>query len=122
MEHLSHFSTVFTGELLLFSLDLKRAYFSVSVDERLARTMGFIWQGEFYKFTCLPFGFKLAPYAFVKVGRQVVKKWRHIGPGRDWQQRFRGWPTARRWSKEYGACYISTIVPEGTDYSDCQCG
>ena len=30
--------------------------------------------------------------------------------------------TARRWSKEYGACYISTIVPEGTDYSDCQCG
>ena len=92
MEHLAHFSTVFSGELLLFSLDLKSAYFSVSVDERLARTMGFMWQGEYYKFTCLPFGFKLAPYAFVKVGRQVVKKWRHDGPGRDWQQRFRGWP------------------------------
>ena len=92
MEHLSHFSTVFTGELLLFSLDLKSAYFSVSVDERLARTMGFMWQGEYYKFTCLPFGFKLAPYAFVKVGRQVVKKWRYSGPGRDWHRRFRGWP------------------------------
>ena len=88
MEHLAHFSTVFSGDLLLFSLDLKSAYFSVSVDERLARTMGFMWRGEYYKFTCLPFGFKLAPYAFVKVGRQVVKKWRYDGPGRDWQQRF----------------------------------
>ena len=27
MEHLAHFSKVFSGELLLFSLDLKSAYF-----------------------------------------------------------------------------------------------
>ena len=49
MEHLAHFSAVFSGELLLFSLDLKSVYFLVSVDERLACTMGFIWQGEYYR-------------------------------------------------------------------------
>ena len=40
MEHLSHFSTIFRADMLLFSLDLKSAYFSISVDERVARTMG----------------------------------------------------------------------------------
>ena len=99
MEHLSHFSSVFHRDHLLFSLDLKSAYFSVGVDERLARTMGFEWRGRYYKFKCLPFGFKLAPYVFVKIGRQVVKKWRDIGPG-DWQQRFEGWSEAS--NKQWG--------------------
>lgn len=90
MEHLAHFPSVFASELLLFSLDLKSAYFSVSVDERLARTMGFEWRGKYYKFKCLPFGFKLAPYVFVKIGRQVVKKWRDQGPG-NWKSRFVEW-------------------------------
>ena len=93
MEHLAHFPSVFSAGLLLFSLDLKSAYFSVSVDERLARTMGFEWGGHLYKFKCLPFGFKLAPYVFVKIGRQVVKKWRDQGPG-DWRVRFHGWSDA----------------------------
>jgi hypothetical protein len=95
MEHLAHFATIFSTRHLLFSLDLKSAYFSVGVDERMARTMGFQWRGCFYKFACLPFGFKLSPYAFVKVGRQIVKKWRLMGPGQDWGSRFRGWRDRR---------------------------
>ena len=87
MENLAHVESVFTGEELMFSCDLKSAYYSVGVDPRLGRTMGFEWEGEYYRFTCLPFGFSLAPYAFVKVGRQILKKWRAIGPG-DWATRF----------------------------------
>ena len=55
--------------------------------------MDFEWKGQLYKFKCLPFGFKLAPYVFVKIGRQVVKKWRDQGPG-DWRVRFHGWSDA----------------------------
>ena len=55
METLAHFHTIFQAGHLLFSLDLKSAYFSVGVDESVARTMGFEWKGSFYKFTCLPF-------------------------------------------------------------------
>ena len=93
METLAHFHAIFGAMMLLFSLDLKSAYFSVGVDERVARTMGFEWRGQFYKFTCLPFGWKLSPYAFVKMGRQIMKKWRAMGPG-NWKGRFEGWRDA----------------------------
>ena len=87
MEHLGHLPAVFTGEELLFSCDLKSAYYSIGVDPRLGRTMGFQWEGSFYRFTCIPFGFSLAPWTFVKTGRQILKKWRAQGPGR-WATRF----------------------------------
>ena len=87
MEHLSHLPAVFTGEELLFSCDLKSAYYSIGVDPRLGKTMGFEWEGQLYRFTCIPFGFALAPWTFVKTGRQILKKWRAQGPGR-WSTRF----------------------------------
>ena len=90
MEHLGHFSTVFRAGMLLFSCDLKSAYFSLGVDERVSRTMGFLWEGQYYKFTCCPFGWKLAPYSFIKVGRQILRKWREQGPGR-WRERCSEW-------------------------------
>ena len=71
----------------MYSLDLKSAYYSVGVDPRLGRTMGFKWQGKYYRFQVLPFGFKSSPHAFVKIGRNIVKKWRAQGPGQ-WSQRF----------------------------------
>ena len=87
MEHLSHIPSVFSGDELLFSCDLKSAYYSIGVDPRLGRTMGFEWEGQYYRFTCIPFGFVLAPWTFVKTGRQVLKKWRAQGPGA-WSTRF----------------------------------
>ena len=87
MEHLDHVSTVVEPGDLLWSLDLKSAYYSVGVDPRLGNCMGFEWQGHFYRFTVLPFGFKGSSHAFVKVGRNILKKWRAVGPGQ-WQQRF----------------------------------
>ena len=94
MEHLGHFSSAFNEDGFFFSCDLKSAYFSVLVDIRLGRTMGFQWAGRFYRFTCLPFGFKLAPYAFVKIGRQILKKWRAVGPG-TWEERWKDEPALR---------------------------
>ena len=80
MEHLAHVPTVFSGNELMWSIDMKSAYYSVGIDPRLGRTMGFEWQGTYYRFTTLCFGFVLAPYVFTKVGRQMLKKWRAVGP------------------------------------------
>ena len=82
MEHLGHFSSVFEADMLLFSCDLKSAYFALGVDDRTSRTMGFEWEGKYYRFTCCPFGWKMSSYSFVKTGRQVLRKWRQQGPGR----------------------------------------
>ena len=90
MEHLAHFSTIFEPGMLLFSCDLKSAYFSWLVDPRVSRTMGFMWKGKYFRFTCLPFGWKLSSYSFVKAGRQILKKWRAQGPG-NWAERCRKW-------------------------------
>ena len=87
MENLAHVPAIFTGQELLFSCDLKSAYYSVGVDPRLGRTMGLQWRGRYYRFTCIPFGFSLSPWVFVKTGRQILKKWRAQGPG-DWAQRW----------------------------------
>ena len=74
MEHLGHFSSIFQPGMLMFSCDLKSAYFSISVDDRVSRTMGFSWNGKMYRFVCLPFGWKMSSYTFVKCGRQVLRK------------------------------------------------
>ena len=87
MEHLDHLPTILDPTDVMYSLDLKSAYYSVGVDERLGRTMGFTWRGKYYRFQVLPFGFKGSPHAFVKIGRNIVKKWRAQGPG-DWHNRF----------------------------------
>ena len=94
MEHLDHVPTVVEAGDLLWSLDMKSAYYSVGVDPRLGATMGFEWQGRHYRFTVLPFGFTGSPYAFVKIGRSILKKWRAVGPG-EWRRRFWASPDAR---------------------------
>jgi hypothetical protein len=105
MEHLDHVPTVVEAGDLLWSLDMKSAYYSVGVDPRLGATMGFEWQGRYYRFTVLPFGFTGSPYAFVKIGRNILKKWRAVGPG-EWRRRFWASPDARMRAGAKAMLYI----------------
>ena len=41
--------------------------------------VGFYWDGAYWHWTCLPFGFRLSPYVFCRVVKQVVKLWRRAG-------------------------------------------
>ena len=91
MEPLSHFSSIFTEDDCLFLCNLKSAYFSVLVDICVGCTMGFKWGNKWFKFTCLPFGWKMAPYAFIKIGRQILKKWHAVGPS-EWESQFKDVP------------------------------
>ena len=43
------------------SIDLKDAYFSVTMAQQDRKLLWFSWQGQIYEFQCLPFGLSSAP-------------------------------------------------------------
>ena len=77
-ETLRHVSEVFEPHDWLWLADLKAAYHSIFVQERLARQLGFKWKGIYYKWLSLPFGFVHSPYCFQRLMRQVVKHCRWL--------------------------------------------
>ena len=49
------------------SVDLGDAYFYIPIHEEFQKYLKLSWNGSLYKFICLPFGLKSAPYVFNKV-------------------------------------------------------
>jgi ribonuclease HI len=62
-----------------FTTDLKSGYHHVDVNEEFWTYLGFEWEGQFYVFTQLPFGLAPACWAFTKVTRELLTKWRSEG-------------------------------------------
>ena len=60
------------------SIDLKDAYFSVSVAKEHRKFLRFLWQAKVYEFTCLPFGLACAPRVFSKVMKPLVASLSHV--------------------------------------------
>lgn len=58
------------------SLDLKDAYFSISIHEDYQKYLKKIWEGQLYSFCCLPFGLSSAPRTFTKVLKPVFSWFR----------------------------------------------
>ena len=56
----------------MVSLDLKDAYFNIPI-------FSFIWKSQRYEFTCLPFGYSLAPRVFTKVFKPIISHLRLPG-------------------------------------------
>ena len=63
----------------MISIDLKDAYFSVPIFGPHRKYLRFIWREQRYQFTCLPFGYSLAPRVFTKVLKPVVSHLRLNG-------------------------------------------
>lgn len=61
------------------SIDLKDAYFSVSIHPDFQKYLKFSWKGNLYKFVCLPFGLKSAPFVFTKILKPVFSWFRYQG-------------------------------------------
>ena len=61
------------------SIDLKDAYFSVTMAQQDRKLLQFSWQGQIYEFQCLPFGLSSAPRVFTKLLKPVTVLLRQRG-------------------------------------------
>lgn len=63
----------------IFTCDLTAGYHHVDMHADSVQYMGFEWEGQFYVFTQLPFGLAPACWAFTKITRELLGKWRSAG-------------------------------------------
>ena len=61
------------------SIDLKDAFFSISVRESDRKYLRFTWNGELYQFTCLAQGLSTCPRVFTKIMKCVFSELRKKG-------------------------------------------
>ncbi|KAL8610652.1 hypothetical protein ACOMHN_047221 [Nucella lapillus] len=54
------------------SIDLKDAYFHITLAQALRKYLRFVWRGRTFQFKALPFGLSLAPFVFTKVCTEVA--------------------------------------------------
>jgi len=69
---------ILPGDFMI-KLDLKDAYFSIPIHTTQQRFLSFMWEGQSYQFTCLPFGLSSAPRTFTKVMKPLVVYLRSLG-------------------------------------------
>ncbi|MEW8542095.1 MAG: reverse transcriptase domain-containing protein, partial [Candidatus Thiodiazotropha sp.] len=60
-------------------IDLKDAFYSVSIKDTFRKYLKFEWQGKLYEFTCLPNGLSTASRIFTKVMKPVFGTLRKMG-------------------------------------------
>ena len=61
------------------SVDLKDAYYSIPVSVEDRNVLKFEWQGNYFRFTCLPNGLASAPRLFTKVLKPIYAHLRSLG-------------------------------------------
>ncbi|VDI36333.1 Hypothetical predicted protein [Mytilus galloprovincialis] len=61
------------------SIDLKDAYYSISIDHKDRKYLRFYWNDQLYEYTCLPNGLTTAPRIFTKVLKVPFSHLRKIG-------------------------------------------
>ena len=97
MDTLKHAITLMTPQCWFGSVDLKQAYYSVNlVDRILCR---FVFDGDLYQFTCLPNGLSEAPRKFTKIMKVIYSTLRKMGHA--------------------NVGYIDDSILQGDTYSDC---
>lgn len=68
-----------TKNCFMATIDLKDAYFLVSVHKSFRKYLRFHFQGILYEFNCLPFGLNIAPRVFTKIMKPVLAHLRKLG-------------------------------------------
>lgn len=68
-----------TRNCFMSKLDLKDAYFLLSINKEHRKYLRFSFKRKIYEFTCLPFGLNVAPRIFTKLLKPVVRELRQKG-------------------------------------------
>lgn len=66
-------------DCFMATLDLKDAYFLVSINKKYRKYLRFYFKGSLYQFNCLPFGLNCAPRVFTKIMKPVISLLRSKG-------------------------------------------
>lgn len=61
------------------SIDIKDAYYLISIDKSSRKFLRFQYSGVYYEFNCLPFGLNVAPFVFTKILKPVATYLRRQG-------------------------------------------
>ena len=72
LESLTDVINLMSRDCFFAKIDLKDAYFSVSIALEHRKYLKFLWRGVLYQFTCLRFGLSCAPGFFTKLLKPVV--------------------------------------------------
>ena len=67
MDTLQSILKLVTPGCYMATIDLKDAYYSVSVAQEHRKYLRFIWRSNFYQYTCFPNGLSSAPRLFTKL-------------------------------------------------------
>ena len=79
MEHLNNAVLSMTPNCFMGSIDLKDAYYTVSIHPDYRKYLRFIWRGEVWEYQCLAFGLSPAPRLFTKLLKPVYATLRGQG-------------------------------------------
>jgi len=79
MEHLNAALTLVSENCFMASIDLKDAYYSVSVHDADRKYLRFEWNDKLYQFTCLAQGISCAPRIFTKIMKPIFAYLRSNG-------------------------------------------
>jgi hypothetical protein len=63
----------------MISYDYSKGYHHLDIHPDFWQFLGFEWKGSFYVYTCLPFGLASGPWAFTKLTKELVNRWRRMG-------------------------------------------
>ena len=67
------------GVVYFFKIDHKNGYQHVPIHRDSWKFFGVIWQGTYYVFTVLPFGWKSSPYIYHAITEAVAMHGRSLG-------------------------------------------
>lgn len=79
MEGIHTVKSLMTKNCFMASIDLKDAYYLVSIKPSHRKYLRFTWENTIYEFLCLPFGLASAPLVFTKLMKPVISSLRKQG-------------------------------------------
>ena len=88
-------------DCFLASLDLKDVYYSVPVARNDRKYLRFLWRGQHYQFTSLPYGLSCCPRKFIKLMKPPMTALHRLG--------------------HISSNYIDDLILQGKTYTDCVC-
>jgi hypothetical protein len=63
----------------LCTVDLSKGFHHLDIHEDSVPFLGFEWEGQYYAYVGMPFGVAVAPWAFTKLTRVLLTRWREKG-------------------------------------------